>query len=281
MIDHLRELVFLHVPKCAGVSVELALGGIQPEVAHEQHWSSATIRRYYPEEWRDFHHFAVVRHPAARARSFLRFLRGYDPIWRRHLRPEASDTALLLDLVCSEGLFTAATPSRMLDGREEILRFEHLTDDWSAFADRHGLPRELGHRNRTSPTTGTDDPWLDHIVHAAFPDDYAPYGYTPPATPEGDLPLPARGTLAWVRLHAWARRLPDELDDAQRSEALAALGRWEEALPSDEWRERWASAIERQAPDLEHGRRARRWVSTVRDVVNRDLGKPTWDAWLA
>ena len=53
-----RKLIFLHIPKCAGQSVQSALG-----VSHQhQHHK----RKDLPEDWRDFLRFTFVRHPVSR-----------------------------------------------------------------------------------------------------------------------------------------------------------------------------------------------------------------------
>ena len=53
-----RKLIFLHIPKCAGQSIESALG-IRHEHSHHK-------RHDLPEDWRDYLRFTFVRHPVSR-----------------------------------------------------------------------------------------------------------------------------------------------------------------------------------------------------------------------
>ncbi|MFT6147008.1 MAG: hypothetical protein ACJAZO_001594 [Myxococcota bacterium] len=61
MFSHLPELVFSHVPKCAGMSVELAVGGLAHAQRIEQHWGWQTVQRFYPDEYAAYTRFAVHR----------------------------------------------------------------------------------------------------------------------------------------------------------------------------------------------------------------------------
>ena len=156
MIDHERRLIFVHIPKCAGISIEEAMGGLPPEQRHLQHWSAGLYARYYPDCWRRYTRFAVVREPVARALSFVRFLRRYDAIQRRHLAA-VDELALLRDTLMSANLLTTAPQAKMIRGDVELLRFERLAEDWPAFAARVGLPSALPRRNRAPQSTRADD----------------------------------------------------------------------------------------------------------------------------
>ena len=53
-----RKLIFLHIPKCAGQSIESAFG-IRHDHSHHK-------RNDLPEDWRDYLRFTFVRHPISR-----------------------------------------------------------------------------------------------------------------------------------------------------------------------------------------------------------------------
>ena len=53
-----RRLLFLHIPKCAGQSVQKAFGVVH----HHQHHKLND----FPEDWQDYFRFTFVRHPVHR-----------------------------------------------------------------------------------------------------------------------------------------------------------------------------------------------------------------------
>lgn len=172
MICHRQRLVFVHLRRTAGNSIEAALGGIllfdrwfRPTDAwdnrlhrgrswykrdrrgHRIHATAAEIRARYPREFARYFKFTIVRNPWAQMASlygrlhahdqaFARFrdwLRGFD--LERGTVPQAS--------VCDD------------DGRclvDFIGRFESLQEDFAAACDRAGIPRR--DLPRTNPGGG-------------------------------------------------------------------------------------------------------------------------------
>lgn len=275
MLSHLHRLVFVHVPKCAGISIETALGGLPARQITEQHWSSREIKRHYPDEWESYHRFAVVRHPLARARSYIRFMRRFDPVWRAHLR-DVPDESLLRALLFSSNLLTNRSCDFMITDDVEVLRFEQLASDWAAFAERNRLPPTLPQRNSAPAAPST--PWSatsEHLVAAAFANDYTRFGYELPATPLAELPLADQGAVAWLRLHAWARRLPERFSPDQRRAVDAWLQGWRDSLPDP----RWAAHVNLTTATFTGHIEASYWADDLHEQVNVALGKPLWDPW--
>ncbi len=281
MISHLHELIFFHVPKCAGMSVELALGGLKREHRIEQHWGYKTVKRFYPDEYATYTSFAVVRHPLERALSMTRFLRRFDPVYRLHLG-HVSDTALVLDMVMGFNVLTQSTADKMLPDGVTTLRFEHLDDDWRGFAADYALPSVLPRINQApsvrTPLDTSERRLLSHVVATAFPRDYTRFGYSLPT--DGDaLSLADRGVVAWTALHVWARSLPAQMDVAAQVEARQFLEGWIGNLPDAGWQDR-VHAVMRQTPvEMTGERHVRLWASALHDQVNEALGKPLWCAW--
>jgi hypothetical protein len=277
LIAHFHHLIFIHVPKCAGMSVEAALGGLPIRQRREQHATGAELRERYPDEWAAYHRFAIVRHPVERCRSFVSFYRSYDPIWRRHLGA-VDDERLLRDLLFSPNMLTRYTPARMLTGDEEILKFEALPEAWPEFAAQHGLPRELPHHNRSSGPRGPMSPVIPHLVAAMFPEDFDRCGY---ARPDGAsaLSLADRGAVCWAELHAWTRRLPARWSTEAAAAAERWLEQWRARLPDPSWIARYDQLVAVRPPDLGGDRELALWAEHLHDDVNRALGKPVWSPW--
>src|ERR1700730_61148 len=66
MIDHRRKLLFIHIARTGGSSIEESLvqedwWKIDPTTKHLS--ASQARRRYGEEVWRDYTTFAIVRHP--------------------------------------------------------------------------------------------------------------------------------------------------------------------------------------------------------------------------
>ena len=277
MIAHPHHLIFIHVPKCAGMSVEDALGGLPRQQLREQHATARELRDRYPDEWAAYHRFAIVRNPVDRCRSFTSFFRRYDPVWRRYLGA-VDDERLLRDLLFSHNMLTRYTAHRMLTGDEEILKFEELSEFWPAFAARHGLPKALPERNRSSGAPPPVSPVIPHLVAALCPEDFDRFGY---ARPEGAsaLPLADRGALCWAELHAWARRLPAQWSTDAARAAEAWLAGWRARLPDPSWIARYDDLIAARPPDLTGDRAVEMWAEHLHEDVNRAIGKPLWAPW--
>lgn len=274
MLSRLHGLVFVHVPKCAGMSVEAALGGLPRSQRTEQHFRAEDYARYYPDEWATFHKFAVVRHPVQRARSFVRFFRRYDPVWRRHT-VGVDDEALLRDLLLSGNLLTQRTCDRMLSGDEEILRFEQLEADWARFAAERGVPTTLPRVNSApeaprAPLT----PGTVLMIEALFPQDFDRFGYARSGLRVHDLPLEEQGAVMWAQLRAWASDATAQEPETWR----AALADWEASIPEPGWQERWADAC-RVHPLPHDPNELGFWTELVHEHINLALGKRPWSPW--
>ena len=283
MISWNHRLVFVHVPKCAGMAVEAALGGLPGEQAAEQHFSGAQLRRYYPEAWSRFHRFTVVRHPVERALSMTRFLRRFDAVWRRHL-PAVDDETLLRDLLMSTNVLTARRGAAgMLTGEEEVLRFEDLETAWPAFAERRGLPRELPRKNTAPRATRRDGvgPGTAWMIATIFRVDHERFGYATPAEPVSSLSLEDQGAVAWAALRAWALDHGGARAESDLEAALDAFARWRDGLPEPAWRDRvdaWQAEQPlplpaESPPDLVL------WTERLHESVNDSLGKRRWESW--
>lgn len=279
MIAHPSGLIFVHIPKCAGMSVEAALGGLPARQLSEQHWTGELLRRHYPEEWSAYHKFTVVRHPLDRAWSYVRFLRRLNPVWRRHLKA-VDDATLLRDLLFGNSELARLNADTMLTGEEEILKFEELSTAWPAFAERHGLPSELPRRNSAPGSPPPPPPLIRLLAAEFFGAEHERFGYPRPDPAAVSLTLADRGALCWARLHAWAKslaRVTWSTDTARATEAW--LERWRASLPDPSWIARYDAAVAARPARFASGNDVVMWAQYLHDDVNRALGKPLWEPW--
>lgn len=279
MISHTHRLVFVHVPKCAGMSVESCLGGLPTSQRAEQHFTGHEYRRLYPEVWQRYHRFALVRHPVARCWSYVRFYRRFDPVWRRHLS-QVSDAQLLSDLLMSSNLLTHRSCDAMLTGDEEVLKVEDLSESWAPFAARHGLPEELPQVNRSPSVSRASDPpaHLQLMIEALFPQDYDRFGYPRSGLEVADLPEEQQGPVWWARLRALTLEVASAPTPPPFDQVREQLQTWVDALPADAWRHTWHQATQ-ALPAPTSPEALVEWAEDVHDEVNRRLGKPQWDRW--
>ena len=71
MIDHANKVIFIHIPRCAGTTIERMFLGtdfwyINPVMKHA---TASIYRKFYATFWDDYYKFAIVRDPYDRFRS--------------------------------------------------------------------------------------------------------------------------------------------------------------------------------------------------------------------
>lgn len=172
MICHRQRIVFVHLRRTAGNSIETALGGIvlydrwfrrtttwsnrlhrgrswhkRDLRGHRIHATAAEIRALYPREFADYFTFAIVRNPWEQMASL-------------YGRLHADDTRFtgFRDWLRRFDLAAGTVPRATLfddDGRclvDFIGRFERLQEDFDAACDQAGIPRRV--LPCTNATTG-------------------------------------------------------------------------------------------------------------------------------
>lgn len=70
IFDELRS-IFIHVPKCAGTSIEKTLGGSQ----YGGHSTAKSIRDKFKDKWDTYYKFGIVRDPLTRFASAYHYLK--------------------------------------------------------------------------------------------------------------------------------------------------------------------------------------------------------------
>jgi hypothetical protein len=170
LISHHDKCVFVHVPKCAGQSVEQfflrrigldwerraplllrpndvpALG--PPRLAHLKAGEYVAKKWMTPEQFDGYFKFTFVRNPWDRTASFYRFL-GYDRFCSfptfvaRHLPRKMESKAWFL---CPQADYLYGADDALLV--DFVGRFETLAADFAAICERMGIEdRRLPHVN--------------------------------------------------------------------------------------------------------------------------------------
>lgn len=223
MISHAHKCIFIHVPKCAGTSMEAYLReyagalGYLPEPGLDRilrREGLAEMLNRHP----DYFVFAFVRHPFARLASAWRHgRRGVGPYYDRPVRDlslaeyvqiaaegrHAEQSAFDRYHLMPQVTFIPDTSRRTLFGvplKPEVSchfigRFEHLEDDFRRVCLHLGIPLRPFPRLLEAPQdSGGGNDLLDYpqdtetarLVETLYREDMAAFGYGPsPRTVRG------------------------------------------------------------------------------------------------
>ena len=166
MVSEEFDSIFIHVPKCAGTSINAFLksNGFTMKSLHQEKDGSSDnetgrykigaarrLKRAYSErEWSGYFKFAFVRNPWDRMVSCWRnrgkkYSELKDFVFAYPFEDNARDTVWHSMPQCVHVCDDDGEP--IID---HIARFEHLQEDLEAICDIIGIePKELPHRNRT------------------------------------------------------------------------------------------------------------------------------------
>ena len=201
MICHDRKLIYVHLRRTGGNSIEAALGGIvlfdrwfrrterwdnrlhrgrswykRDLRGHRIHATAVEIRSLYPREFDGYFRFAIVRNPWRQMASLYARLHPSDMLyegfrawlWRFDLEKGTTPRASLFDD----------------DGRclvDFVGRFERLQHDVDTACDLAGIPRcTLPHTNESGrrPLSDIYEVASRSLVERIFKHDIERYGYT-------------------------------------------------------------------------------------------------------
>ncbi|MEM9062806.1 MAG: sulfotransferase family 2 domain-containing protein [Pseudomonadota bacterium] len=172
---------FIHINKCAGSSIEIALG------LPKTHTSAADWRgQLGAEAWADLYTFSVVRHPIDRVASLYHYRAaqgalGEEPpsldawiaaVWQEQF-PAYVDWPLMFapfeDWLCEDGDLLV----------DFVARLETMDDGWRTISQTLGIDRPLGrfNVNRYPDWRGTIGREAMSILTDAFAPDFERYGY--------------------------------------------------------------------------------------------------------
>jgi len=144
MIDHQRKLLFIHIARTGGTSIETALvredwWKIDPKT---KHLSASQTHRYYGETaWRDYTTFAIVRNPWDRLVSMWSIGYWYSPDTHlKGVKPASFKDFLHTLKPHPAEIYNTLHQSEILDEPVDfILRFENLQEEFSGMLKQRNL----------------------------------------------------------------------------------------------------------------------------------------------
>lgn len=182
MVDHQRQLIFVHIARTGGTSIETALIGrdwweVDPQ---SKHLSASQSHRLYGDElWNRYFKFSIVRNPWDRLVSMWATgwwetesasgERRSFPEWLRGLRPHPHE------------IYQSLHYHQILDEPiDRVLRFEHLAADFERLLTDAGCPvLQLPHceqRPRESYQRYYDAETRDYVGQV-YAEDIRRFGY--------------------------------------------------------------------------------------------------------
>lgn len=199
MISHPHKLIFFHIPKTAGMSIEKALGNPRhqkiytyqyqgqalPYAINEQHAFPEEIRRTCePAHWDAYFKFAIVRNPWDRFVSLYFHLQKMNLLDRETGFSDFVNRFFYQDQcrLRKRHIFMALPCSRWVPNDIDYVgRMETLDADFGSVCRQVGLPEPpLPHMHKTSHahySTYYDDSTRDTIARA-YADDIRRFSYT-------------------------------------------------------------------------------------------------------
>jgi len=165
MVNHKHKVIFIHIPKCAGTSIDSAFNGGKPYYDWNpelgvwmQHASILQLKKQ--GLWHDeYFKFTVIRHPLERLVSSHNWMqRKYPKLSLNQLIDPALRQAT--PLLSDEHQFEKQSRQHQLlpihhfigNGSEldMVIPIQRLSDLWPTVCERIGATIQLPHLNRTS-----------------------------------------------------------------------------------------------------------------------------------
>lgn len=155
MINHKLKYVFIHIPKCAGISVKTAIGinymNVEPAEAH----FPACVLRLSPV-WNNYFKFTFVRNTWDRWLSIYTYNQKENPniisegfeVWMKRVFANSQNPPRLSQMfwICNTWLKDGGTKHDM----DFIGRFENLEKDFQFICNKLKIKSQLPHVNSTN-----------------------------------------------------------------------------------------------------------------------------------
>lgn len=168
MICHEHKLIFIHINKCAGCSIEKAFG--QPLKDHRlPHEIIANIGY---DKWQEYFKFSIVRNPWDRLVSQYNYRKNYGKATKPFQQWFWEDISI--------ETWQFMPQYNWITGLDYIARFENLQEDFKYVCEKIGKIVILPHINKTSHNHYSwyyDDEMVKR-VEELYSIDISTYGYT-------------------------------------------------------------------------------------------------------
>lgn len=171
-----RKLFFMHIPKCGGVSVRMALGDDwtfwgrnrlpNGETRDFAHLTLADLKRHFPDIWeklQEYESYALIRHPEERfissIKEYLKTIAGQDKsrLDQQAVIEAARELKDNIETNDPDYVHFTRQSDFVYYKCERVIDKLYLLDDLDRFASdlqcKHGIESEFGQKN-VAPLTG-------------------------------------------------------------------------------------------------------------------------------
>ena len=182
MISHKHKCIFVHIPKCAGSSIEKFFVGRDWWNINKKtkHIHAKTAKKIYKDDWNEYFTFSFVRNPWDIMVSWYKWRRSHNLSFDKFL------TEYKIKHKYADWLpETLYQTDFLLDENDNPLvnfigRFENLQEDFNVVCDKIGIPhQQLPHTNKTKHKHYTEyyDDETKEIVAERCARDIEYFGY--------------------------------------------------------------------------------------------------------
>jgi hypothetical protein len=197
MISHELKCIFIHIPRCAGSSVEKWLTSkdwwsIEPATKH------LTVRQaksLYEDYWDDYFKFTIVRHPVDRCRSCLKFEKhfglslqpdgkidfsGYHALFGEDITVEYDHRFYSSDDVRHNDHKKSQVYGNIIDAPLDFIgRYERLKSDMKIIQKELGVRQDFDvHIEKSNLTLDGLYPETIRKIEALYEQDFELFGYS-------------------------------------------------------------------------------------------------------
>ena len=195
MIDHTYKCILIHIPRCAGTSMEVDINGQNwwntPGGDKTKHLIASTAKKIYAEYWNDYFKFSFVRNPWDRMVSMAKYpsygvklskgdinLGGYF----KRFSPIEVDTRSESGKDKFKPIKNAVYLNILNEELDFIGKFENLQEDWAKVCKFIGkkncsLINDKKHRSNHNHYTTYYNDKTREIVQRAYAEDIKRFGY--------------------------------------------------------------------------------------------------------
>ena len=207
-ISYTYNTIFIHIPKCAGTTIEKILGTCTNREYYSnrikldsrlnktpQHFTYLELKHELQVNWSDYYTFSVVRNPYSRFVSAYNFRRSlflrtkkpeHDPKtfskFILNLNIKTSNRVLAFDGHLETQSSFLKNEANIIEPSIKIFNFENLEPCWTMLQEKTGVKYNVGLWSRKSidstPYQDFYTPETKNIIYNFYKEDFDNFGYS-------------------------------------------------------------------------------------------------------
>ena len=178
MIDHTHRIIFTHIPKTGGTSIEKAISNRdwwEDDLRKEKHITTNQAKKIYKKYWKKYFKFSVVRNPWDLMVSWYKW-RNLNCDYKKYLLEYNILTPLVPAVSAADYILNDNNELQV----DFVCKFENLHHDFQSMCKKSGIKNiTLPHINKTNHKHYTEyyDDETREIVEQKYARDIEYFGY--------------------------------------------------------------------------------------------------------